>query len=95
MAPLLRFHETRKAALASAKARARQRGGRSGLRAVTAKIEDLEAKTESERAQVAAHDAGVTVIRARVAEPLPDADVVRHLNARPAESAGGEDELAA
>jgi anti-anti-sigma factor len=72
--PLLAFHETRKAALASARAHAK-RTGTSGLRAVTVKIEDLEAKTESERAQIAAHAAGVTVIRARVADPVRDATI--------------------
>jgi anti-anti-sigma factor len=87
--PLLAYHGTRKAALASARAHAKLRNDASGLRAITVKIEDLEAKTESERAQRGAHAAGVTVIRARVAHRAPDGAIPH------AESAGGEDELAA
>ncbi len=94
-APLLMCHETRRAALASAHARALQRTGRSALRTVTAKIEDLEAKTESERAQMAAHDAGVVVIRARIDDPVPGAETVLHLHVRSLESGAGEDESAA
>jgi anti-sigma B factor antagonist len=93
--PLLRFHETRAAAIAKAEARSRQRAGRSGLRAVTAKIEDLEAKTEAERAQIAAHDAGVTVIRARLADPLPGPSIVRRVYGGAVETGPGADEFAA
>jgi anti-sigma B factor antagonist len=93
--PLLRFHETRVAAIASAEARAEQRAGRSGLRAITAKIEDLEAKTEAERAQFAASEAGVTVIRARIADPVADTEIVRHLDGPPVDSGTDGDELAA
>jgi anti-anti-sigma factor len=89
--PLLRFHETRAAAIASAEARARQRTRRSGLRTVTAKIEDLEAKTEAERARMAADDAGVTVIRARIAEPVTDVTIVRHLRGSPVDYGSGKD----
>jgi anti-anti-sigma factor len=95
---LLRFHETRRAAMATAEARAKlreERRGRHGLRAIKAKIEDLDAKTEAARAQLAAQDAGVTVIRARIARPAPDADFVRHLPIRPGDRGADEDELAA
>jgi hypothetical protein len=84
--PLLTFHESRLAGIASAEARSKrreQRRGTSGLSAVTAKIEDLAAKTEAERAQVVADAAGVTVIRARIADPGPGT------------RAAAEDELAA
>ena len=95
VAPLLTCHETRRAALASATARTQQRSGRSALRAVTAKIEDLEAKTESERAQMAAHEAGVMVIRARIDDPVPCAETVVRLAAQEPGFGADTDELAA
>ncbi len=95
VAPLLTCHETRRAALASVTTRTQQRSGRSALRAVTAKIEDLEAKTESERAQMAAHDAGVIVIRARIDDPVPGAETVVRLAAREPRSGADTDQLAA
>jgi hypothetical protein len=68
---ILPFHETRGAGLASVEAAAQlrtHRAGRRDLRTVTARIVDLQARTESSRAREAALNAGIIVLRAHVSE---------------------------
>ena len=69
---LLRFHETRSAGVASIEAAAQlrdsdRRVARSELRTVTAKIDDLHARIEADRAQLTAKRLGI-IIRAHIAD---------------------------
>ena len=66
---LLTFHDARAAGIASVEASAelRTHAGRD-LRSVSAKIEDLQARTDAGRARIAATSHGVVIVRARVGD---------------------------
>ncbi len=69
---LLPFHETRVAGVASVEASTQRRSHSSrDLRSVSAKIEDLQARTTAGRARIAATSHGVVIVRARVGDALP------------------------
>ncbi len=78
---LLRFHETRQAGIESLEAVAQLRpplDGRADLRTVSAKIEDLQARTVAGRARIAATKAGVVIVNAQIGEAAHPAPRVRH-----------------
>jgi anti-anti-sigma factor len=68
---LLRLHETREAGIARLDAIAQlrlPRAGRTDLRSISAKVEDIQARTKAGRARIAATTAGVVIVRAQVGE---------------------------